>query len=309
MQIKIKRYYNSPGQIAWRRFKNHKLAWYSLMFLGLMSLIVIVLPYIFQTYFGLDYHSIDMNQRFGPVSLHHPFGTDELGRDVLARLLYGGRISLAAALISSVFALLIGTAVGAWAGYYSGFVDSILMRFTDTMLSLPTLPLMILLAAMDLAKVFPDELLFLTEGNYASMFKFMIIIVFFGWMTVARLVRGEFLSLREREFVLAAKGIGVSNGKIIWRHIMPNCVAPIIVATTLSLGGIILYEAVLSFIGLGIQPPLPSWGNMLNNAQEYIRISPLLAFFPGLFILVTVVAFNFAGDGLRDAFDPQFVNK
>lgn len=300
-----KQYY-SPGQMAWRRFRNHKLAWHSLTFLLGLILIVLALPWIFEFFFHLDYRAIDIQNRFLSMSFAHPFGTDELGRDVLARILYGGRISLSVAFISALFALMIGTSIGALAGYYSGVIDACLMRFTDAMLALPQLPLMILLAAIDLQKVFPEKLYFLTEGNYASMIKLMIIVVFFGWMTVARLVRGEFLSLREREFVLAAKGIGAFNTKIIFRHILPNCVAPIIVAITLSIGSIILYEAVLSFLGLGIHPPIPSWGNMLNNAQEYIRLSPMLAFFPGFFILLTVVAINFVGDGLRDAFDPQF---
>lgn len=299
--------YYSPSQMAWRRFKNHKLAWYSFVFLGALIFIVIALPWIFEFFFGLDYRSIDMQSRFLPMSFSHPFGTDELGRDVLARILYGGRISLSVAFISAFFALMIGTTIGALAGYYAGRIDTILMRFTDAMLSLPLLPLMILLAAIDLQKLFPSTLDFLTQGNYASMIKLMIIVVFFGWMTVARLVRGEFLSLREREFVLAAQGIGVSSFKIIFRHVLPNCVAPIIVSITLSIGSIILYEAVLSFLGLGILPPIPSWGNMLNNAQDYIRLSPLLAFYPGFFILLTVVAINFIGDGLRDAFDPQFI--
>ncbi|MBI2646642.1 MAG: ABC transporter permease [Deltaproteobacteria bacterium] len=301
--------YDSPWQIAWRRFKKHKLASYSLILLALLSLIVILVPWILEIGFHYDSNVTRIDERFLPLSWQHPLGTDDLGRDVLLRIFYGGRISLAIALISAFFSLFIGLAIGAWAGYYGGLIDTLLMRFTDAMLSLPQLPLMILLAAIDLQKVVPDTLSFIARGNTASMIKLMIIVVFFGWMTVARLVRGEFLSLKEWEFVQAAKGIGVPNRKIIWRHMIPNCIAPIIVATTLSMGSIILYEAVLSFLGLGVQPPIPSWGNMLNNAQEYIRLAPLLAFFPGFFILITVVSINFIGDGLRDAFDPQFVNR
>ncbi|HBQ20496.1 MAG: hypothetical protein A2Z91_07625 [Deltaproteobacteria bacterium GWA2_38_16] len=303
-----KKYY-SPTQMAWRRFRHHSLAWYSLTFLLILSIVILIAPFILEKIFRFDYTITNIYMRFLPISLAHPFGTDDLGRDVLARILYGGRISLSVALISSLSSLLIGTAIGAWAGYYGGIIDSFLMRLTDAVLSLPTLPLMILLAAVDLQKALPESLSFLMHGNYASMIKLMIIMIFFSWMGVARLVRGEFLSLREREFVIAARGLGVSNKKIIWVHIIPNCVAPIIVSITLSIGGIILSEAALSFLGLGIQPPIPSWGNMLTNAQDYIRSSPLLAFFPGLFILLTVVAINFVGDGLRDAFDPQFVNK
>src|SRR3989338_4938539 len=300
---------DSPWQIAWRRFKKHKLASYSLILLLLLSFIVIIVPWILENGFHYNSNLTRIQERFLPISWHHPFGTDDLGRDVLVRIFYGGRISLTIALISAFFSLFIGLAMGAWAGYYGGWIDSLLMRFTDGMLSLPQLPLMILLAAIDLQKVVPDSLSFLSRGHTASMIKLMIIVVFFGWMTVAILVRGEFLSLKEWEFVQAAKGMGASNRKIIWRHMIPNCIAPIIVATTLSMGSIILYEAVLSFLGLGVQPPIPSWGNMLNNAQEYIRLAPLLAFFPGFFILITVVSINFIGDGLRAAFDTQFVQR
>ncbi len=306
--IPQKKYY-SPMQMAWKRFRHHRLACVSLFIMLALTAIVIFIPFLLETFSKYTPISTDIHNRFLPLSLHHPFGTDDLGRDVLARIFYGGRISLMIAGVSALFSLGIGMTIGAWAGYYGGFVDTILMRFTDGMLSLPQLPLMILLAAVDLQKIFPQALNFMARGNYASMLKLMLIVVFFGWMTVARLVRGEFLSLKEWEFIQAAKGIGVSNRKIIWRHMIPNCIAPIIVATTLSMGSVILYEAVLSFLGLGVQPPIPSWGNMLNNAQEYIRIAPLLAFFPGFFILLTVVSINFVGDGLRDAFDPQFVNK
>ena len=236
-------------------------------------------------------------------------GTDHIGRDMFARLLYGAQVSLSVGLISVLMSAFIGTVIGALAGYFGGALDSFLMRFTDAMLALPTLPLMILLAAIDLGRVLPFLPQAFLEGNYASTIKLIIIVVFFSWMTVARLVRGSTLSLREMEFVVAASALGVKNKKIIFRHIIPNCVAPIIVASTLSVGGVILWESVLSFLGLGIQPPMPSWGNMLTGAQDYLRSAPLLAFFPGFFILVTVVSFNFLGDGLRDAFDPKCVIK
>lgn len=296
----------SPSRIAWKRFRYHRLAWGSLLLLAFFSILVILIPILMERIWGIDYKGTHLGDRFQPISWTHFLGTDELGRDVFTRLFYGGRISLSVALISAIASLFIGTAIGAMAGYYGGWIDTLLMRFTDTMLSLPSLPLMILLAAIDLQKIFPDTLLFMTRGNYASLFKLMIILIFFGWMSIARLVRGEFLSLREREFVLASQALGASNQKMIWLRILPNCTAPIIVSITLSIGGIILYEAILSFIGLGIQPPIPSWGNMLHHALEYIRSAPLLAFFPGLFILMVVVSINFLGDGLRDAFDPKF---
>jgi len=295
----------SPTQLAWKRFFRHRLALVSLFILGLLSASVLLAPIILEL-FGINYYSVNIENRFQEASWVHLLGTDELGRDAMARLFYGGRVSLAVAFISSIASLFIGTSIGAIAGYYGGIVDSFLMRFTDAMLALPTLPLMILLAAVDLQKVFPEALHFMTEGNYASLIKLMIIVVFFGWMSVARLVRGEFLSLREREFVQASRALGAGDQKIIWRHILPNCLAPVIVAITLSIGSIILYEAILSFIGLGIQPPIPSWGNMLHYALDYIRSAPLLAVYPGLLILITVMCINFVGDGLRDAFDPKF---
>ncbi len=296
----------SPRELAWRRFRRHRLAWVSLCVFFTFCILVTVIPFIMDIFFGINYRTVSLEHRFSEPSLLHFLGRDELGRDVFVRLFYGGRISLAVALLSAVASLVIGTTIGAMAGYYGGMLDAILMRFTDAMLALPSLPLMILLAAIDFQKIFPESFAFLTQGNWASMLKLVIVIVFFGWMTVARLVRAEFLSLREREFVLASRALGAHHQKIIWIHILPNCVAPIIVAITLSIGGIILYEAILSFIGLGIQPPIPSWGNMLHHALEYIRTAPWLAVLPGLFILLTVVCLNFLGDGLRDALDPRF---
>jgi len=297
----------SPLQLGLRRFYAHRLAFSSFIFLIALALVIIALPLLIQLISDVDYKTVDLAKRFQGSTPTHLLGTDELGRDVFIRLLHGGRISLMVAFVSSLAALIIGTTIGAYAGYYGGMIDTVLMRFTDAMLALPTLPLMILLAAIDLNKIFPESFAFMTRGNAGSIIKLMIIVVFFGWMTVARLVRGEFLSLKEREFVQASLALGVSSQKIIWRHLLPNCLAPIIVAITLSIGSIILYEAILSFIGLGIQPPIPSWGNMLHQALEYIRSAPLLAIYPGIIILLTVVSINFIGDGLRDAFDPRFV--
>ncbi len=296
---------DSPLLLAWKRFVHHKLAQVSMGVLLVLIMGAVFAPWI-ASFFGVSFHDTGAGSFLGS-SRQHLLGTDNLGRDVLARLLYGGRISLSIGIVAAIMSAMIGTIIGAMAGYFGGALDTLLMRFTDAMLSLPVLPFMILLAAIDLEKALP----FLPErwihGNEASMVKLIIIVVFFGWMTVARLVRGSTLSLREIEFVLSAKAVGVSQYKIVLRHIIPNCVAPIIVASTLTVGGIILYESVLSFLGLGIQPPIPSWGNMLQEAQDYLRSSPLLAFYPGLLILITVVSFNFIGDGLRDAFDPRFV--
>jgi peptide/nickel transport system permease protein len=238
-----------------------------------------------------------------PASLSHILGTDELGRDVFLRLLYGGRVSLTVALVAAAASALIGTAIGLAAGYFGGRTDSLLMRLTDGVIALPLLPLLIVLAAVDFSKLgLGDAFL---ESDMASLYRIILIITLVGWTTVARLVRGAALSLREREFVLAAIAQGASPLRIIVSHILPNAVVPIIVATTLSVGNIILFESVLSFLGLGIQPPVSSWGNMLSNAQELIWTAPHLSVWPGMAIFLTVIAFNFLGDGLQEALDPK----
>jgi peptide/nickel transport system permease protein len=238
-----------------------------------------------------------------PPSAQHPLGTDELGRDLLCRLLYGGQVSLAVGLIAAVFSAIIGTAIGLVAGYAGGLADRVLMRVNDAVIALPLLPLLIVLAAVDLGKLgLPPEI---ATSENVSLYRIVVIVSLFGWNTVARLVRAETLALRQREFVRAAVALGTTPRSIMWRHILPNAVSPIIVATTLSVGQIILFESTLSFLGLGIQPPTASWGNMLTNAQEVIWSAPELAVWPGLLIFLTVIAFNFLGDGLQDALDPR----
>jgi peptide/nickel transport system permease protein len=191
--------------------------------------------------------------------------------------------------------------VGSIAGYYGKWLDTLLMRFTDAMLSIPVLPFMIILSAVDFSwmKAYVSQ-------EKISLFKINIVIIFFSWMVVSRLVRGEILKLKEIQYIEAAHALGFSDMRIIIRHLLPNCMAPVIVATTLAIGQNILYESVLSFLGLGIQPPTPSWGNLLTSAQDYFKDAPHLAIIPGLFISATVVAFNFLGDGLRDALDPRY---
>jgi peptide/nickel transport system permease protein len=253
--------------------------------------------------FDLDGQTVDLFNRFQPVSAAHPLGTDELGRDVLARLIEGGRVSLFVGLIAALFASVIGTTIGLMSGYFGGRIDMVIMRFTDGVISLPLLPLLIVLAAIDLSKLgLPNAV---ANSENASLYRISIIVALAGWTTVARLVRAETLALRERTFVKAAQAQGATSGRIMRVHILPNLAASIIVATTLSAGNIILLESVLSFLGLGIQPPVTSWGNLLTNAQELIWDSPRLAFYPGALIFLTVIAFNFLGDGLRDAIDPK----
>ncbi len=286
----------------WHRFLDHHLAVGSGILLVVLASAAIAAPLI-ETWMGQDVSRVDLFNRFGPPDVTHPLGTDEAGRDVLLRLLYGGRVSLFVGLVTAVFAAMIGTAIGLVAGYYGGRLDRALMRVTDGVISLPLLPLLIVLAAVDLSKLpLPESWV---EAQAVSLYRIVVIIALVGWTTVARLVRGATLSVRAREFVLAAEALGASPLRIMLAHILPNVASPIVVATTLSAGAIILLESVLSFLGLGIQPPLPSWGNMLTNAQELIEQAAQLATYPGLLKFITVIAFNFLGDGLQDALDPR----
>jgi peptide/nickel transport system permease protein len=292
---------NAPLTLALRRFRRHKLAIFSLAVLGVLFVLVLLASPI-EALLGLDATAVDLFARMQPSSGSHWLGTDELGRDVMVRLFHGGQISLFVGLTAAAVAASIGTVVGLTAGYFGGRTDAILMRITDSVLALPGLPLLIVLAAIDLNKVLPESL---ANSENVSFFRIVLIVAMLGWTTVARLVRGASLSLKERDFVLAAEGSGGSHLRIMFRHIFPNLLSPIIVAVTLSIGNVILLESVLSFLGLGIQPPMASWGNMLTNAQETIWEAPMLAIYPGLFIFVTVISFNFLGDGLQDAFDPK----
>ena len=287
-----------------RRFLEHRLALASLVILVALALASLAAP-LFELALGVDANAANLFERFAPPGPAHLLGTDELGRDLAVRLLYGGRVSLAVGLSAAVLAAVIGTAIGILAGYFGGRLDAFLMRFTDAVISLPLLPLLIVLAAIDLEKVgVPAEL---AQSEDVSLYRIIVIVALFGWTTVARLVRAEALRIRSREFVTAARSMGAGPWRIMTVHILPNAVSPIIVATTLSMGNIILLESALSFLGLGIQPPVASWGNMLTNAQELIWNAPMLAVWPGLAIFVTVIAFNFLGDGLQDALDPRAV--
>jgi len=237
----------------------------------------------------------------------HVFGTDELGRDVLMRLVYGARVSMGVGVLATIVSALIGLIIGSMSGYYGGFIDTVLMRVTDSLIALPLLPVLVVVAAIDLQKI--SFLHAIAEGGNESIIKLVFILCLFSWMTVARLVRGSVLTLREREFILAAKTLGATDYTIILRHMFPNVIAPLLVSVTLGVGNVILFEAALSFLGLGIQPPMPSWGNMLFNAQELIYQAPFLAILPGILIFLVVVSFNFLGDGLQDAIDPKAVKR
>ena len=294
----------SPSRLAFRRFLGHRLAVLSFLILAVLALAALAAPWITAA-LGLDPEAVDLFARFSPISGAHPLGTDELGRDVLARLLHGGRVSLFVGIVAALCSAVVGTVVGLIAGYRGGWLDGLLMRVTDGVIALPALPLLIVLAAVDLEKLGVPAAW--SESEDISLYRIVAIVAAIGWTTVARLVRAETLALRSRTFVLAAQAQGASPARIMARHILPNLGSVIIVATTLATGNVILLESVLSFLGLGIQPPMPSWGNLLTNAQELIWSAPGLAFYPGFLIFVTVVAFNFVGDGLQDALDPRSV--
>jgi len=288
--------------LFWQRLRLNRAAMASAIILALITLLALLAP-AFEAMLGVDATRVDLFNQYAPPDAAHWLGTDEAGRDVFVRLLYGGRISLLVGLVAAIGAAVIGTTIGLLAGYHGGWLDALLMRTTDGVIALPLLPLLIILAAVDLSKVgVPAEI---ANSEATSLYRIVFIIAIVGWTTVARLVRAATLSVRTREFVRAAEAMGMRPTKTMLRHILPNIVSPIVVATTLSIGAVILLESVLSFLGLGIQPPIPSWGNMLTNAQELATRAPALAVWPGAIIFITVMAFNFLGDGLQDALDPR----
>ena len=281
--------YESLWQITVRQFKKNKLAVIGLTIFMLFVLIAILAP-VLAPY---DPTEIDLFKVHQAPDREHLLGTDELGRDVLSRLLYGARITLLVGVSSMIFSVLLGTFVGAVGGYYGGLIDNILMRITDVSLSFPSIILLIIIAAY-----------FKT-----TIFGMIVILGLTGWMGIARLIRGEFLSLKQKEYVIASQAIGNRDFRTIFRHILPNATAPLIVAATLRVGYSILFESALSWLGIGIKPPTPTWGNMLSNAQSDIFQAPWLAVWPGVMIFLTVLTINFIGDGLRDALDPKLKNK
>lgn len=285
-----------------RRFLANRPAVLSGIILAILAIGALGAPLI-ERWLGLDNTVTNLFNRFQPPSAMHWLGTDEAGRDMLLRLLYGGRVSLIVGLTAALASALIGTTIGILAGYYGGRLDALLMRVTDGVISLPILPLLIVLAAIDLNKLGLSREL--VQSELISLYRIVVIISLVSWTTVARLVHGATLSMRTREFVRAAVAMGANNRRIMLVHILPNVIGPAIVATTLSVGSIVLLELVLSFLGLGVQPPIPSWGNMLSNAQELLTQAPQLVVYPGLAIMVTVIAFNFFGDGLQEALDPR----
>jgi peptide/nickel transport system permease protein len=281
---------------AWRRFKKHRMARTGLIVYLLLVALVVVGPFLWRA----NVLDIDFGASNSGPTVAHPLGADDLGRDTLARILTGGRVSIAVGIAAMVVSITVGTLVGALSGYFGRAVDLVLMRITEVFLSIPQLPVLLLVTYL-FRPVFVNAL-----GPEVGVFV-MIVSVLGGlnWMPTARLVRAGFLTLREREFVEACRCLGVGAGRIIFKHILPNTLSPIIVAATLSVGSSMIAEATLSFLGLGFPPDFPTWGRLLNDALNFLTINPAMALFPGLMIFLAVLSINFVGDGLRDALDPR----
>ncbi|HVZ45153.1 MAG TPA: ABC transporter permease [Ramlibacter sp.] len=288
----------SPWREAWRRYRRHKLALAGLIVLVAMFAAVLIGP----VFWKVAINDIDFSARLTPPNWQHPFGTDDLGQDLLARMMYGGRISLAVGLAAMGMSILVGVTIGSISGMARGSVDAALMWLTDLFLSLPQLPLLLLLIYLfreSLKSVFGPEV---------GMFILIVLVIGgFRWMPVARLVRAQFFSLREKEFVEAARALGASTMRQVVRHILPNALGPVIVAGTIDVAAAIIAESTLSFLGLGFPPDVPTWGRILFDAKDQIDIAAFWALFPGAAIFFTVLAINFVGDGLRDALDPRRV--
>ena len=291
-----------PSLLIWNRFRRHPAALIGAGILILLALLAVLAPTI-AAWRGQDPEGVDLFNRFQAASAEHPLGTDDLGRDLLLRLMFGGRISLFVGLVTACCTASIGSTIGLISGWYGGRVDAFLMRFCDGWIALPLLPVLIVLAAVDPTKVgLPAAI---AKSPDLSLYRIVFIISLVAWTTSARLVRGVTLTLKTRDFVQAAVAQGASTARILFVHILPNALSPILVAATLASGNIILLESTLSFLGLGIQPPTASWGNILTNAQEIIWSQPMQAIYPGILIFTTVISLNFVGDGLQDAFDPR----
>ena len=290
----------SPGQMAWIRFRRHKLA----MFGAILLLVLVLYSFAGSLVISEKYaNATESKNRLSPPSAIHPFGTDSIGRDILARTVYGGQISILIGFLAAAVMVLIGVLIGSFSGYFGGWIDAVLMRLTESVISIPRIFLVLVMAKFFGNRI-PDVLI-LGRTFSGSVIVIILVIGLTSWMSIARIVRAEFLSLKEHEFVTAARATGTPDWQIIFYHILPNTVAPIVVAATLGVASAIIGESYTSFLGLGVRPPTATWGNMLDGAYQYIETAPWLWIFPGGLILLTVLSVNFLGDGLRDSLDPR----
>ncbi len=280
---------------AWYTFTRDRFAMAGLVILTFLVLAVLLGPLLYEHPTG----EIDFARGLEGPSVEHPFGTDDLGRDLLGRVLWGGRVSVAVGITAVLIAISLGTTVGSLAGYF-GRLDNPLMRVTDVFLSLPILPLLLVIIYL-----FREPVQQRFGPDVGIFFMIVTVIGILNWMPVARLVRASFLSLKQKEFVEAARAVGGGDGRIIFRHILPNVLSPVLVAATIGVGGAILTESTLSFLGLGFPPDVPTWGRLLFDSQQFLDFAPHWPIFPGICIFLTVLAINFIGDGLRDALDPR----
>lgn len=288
------------GQMAWKRFRRHKMAMFGSITLLLIIVYAIAGAFIFSE---ADANKTDTKKRLEAPSSEHIFGTDTVGRDILARTIYGAQISILIGITAMLVELTIGITVGSLSGFFGGRLDNILMRFTEVVLVIPQLFLLLVMAKFFAGNI-PD-VQFLGRTFSGSVIIIILIIGLTSWPYTARVVRSQFLSIKENEFILAARSMGTPSSQIIFQHILPNSIAPIVVAATLGVAGAITLEAYISFLGLGVRPPTATWGNMLEGAYNYIEQAYWLWLFPGILIALTVLSINFVGDGLRDALDPR----
>jgi peptide/nickel transport system permease protein len=281
---------------AWRRFRRHRLAMAGATVFLVLTAATVIGPVVYRV--GIN--TIDFHASMAPPSAAHPFGTNDLGQDMLARVLYGGRLSIAVGITAMLMSVTVGTLMGAIAGFFGRSPDLLLMRITDVFLSLPSLPLLLLVIYL-----YRDTLSRLFGPQFGIFWLIVVVIGGLNWMPTARLVRAGFLAVKEKEFVEAARSLGVGTLSQIFRHILPNVLSPVIVSATLSVGSAIIAESTLSFLGLGFPPDTPTWGRLLYDSQNYLDMAPHMALFPGLMICLAVLSVNYVGDGLRDALDPR----
>ena len=298
--LQIKKHRSLWGD-AWRQFRRHRLAMAGLF----VFIFMLVATFLGSAVYPQEIDEIDFSVSGSGLSWEHPFGTDSLGRDLLARILWGGRISLAVGIIAALVAILLGTAIGAIAGFFGGVSDTLLMRLTDLFISLPQVPLLLVISFL-YKQAFYDFFQDRTGSGVTGIFVLIVLVIgLLNWMPTSRLVRASFLSTKQKEFVEAAEAMGSSRASQMFRHILPNVMSPIIVAATLGVGAAIITESALSFLGLGFPSDIPTWGSMLYEAKDRFEIAPHEAIFPGTMIFLTVLSINYIGDGLRDALDPR----